>query len=307
MPLIITIVLKPDKLKEELLLALTINGKPRTALFYLRRIGFYTLVVLIVLVAIGPFVWLLITSLKTPENLYKRNPDLLPIPITFNNYTTVFQGTTFGINIWNSVLAASITTAGCLLIGIFAGYSLGRIQFAGRKVLLGIVLAVSMFPGIAIIAPLFLFFKDLQLINTLPALLLPYITFNLPLTIWLLAAFFRDLPAELEEAAEVDGATPFKAFYRVMLPLATPGIATAAILIFINAWNDYIFARTFMSRDTSYTAPLAIASFQGKGEFNEPWGQISAGAVIVTLPLILLVLVFQRRIVSGLTSGAIKG
>jgi multiple sugar transport system permease protein len=275
--------------------------------YYLRRIGFYALIALVVFIAIGPFVWLIITSLKTPATLFKRNPDLIPNPATLNNYTEIFQGLNFGINIWNSFLAASITTVGCLIIGIFAGYSLGRIQFAGRKILLGVVLTVSMFPGIAIIAPLYLFFRNLDLINKLPALLLPYITFNLPLTVWLLAAFFRDLPAELEEAAEVDGATPFMAFRKVMLPLAMPGIVTAAILIFINAWNDFLFARTFMSRDANYTAPVAIQNFQGVNETNEPWGQISAAAVIVTIPLILLVLIFQRRIVSGLTSGALKG
>jgi len=275
--------------------------------FYIEQGLFYALIALIIMIALGPFVWLLITSLKLPANLYKRNPDLLPIPATLNNYVEVFQGRDFGVNIWNSFVAASITTVGCLIVGIFAGYSLGRIQFKGRKFLLGVVLAVSMFPGIAIIAPLYLLFRNFNLINTLPALLLPYITFNLPLTVWLLAAFFRDLPGELEEAAEVDGATPFLAFRRVMLTLAMPGVVTAAILIFINAWNDFLFARTFMSRDSSYTAPVAIQNFQGVGDVNEPWGQISAGAVIVTVPLIILVLLFQRRIVSGLTSGALKG
>ncbi len=279
----------------------------KSARFYTRRVGFYALLTLVMVIAIAPFVWLLITSLKLPSNLYKRNPDLLPIPATLNNYADVFQGRNFGVNIWNSFVAASVTTVGCLLIGIFAGYSLGRVEFRGRKILLGVVLAVSMFPGIAIIAPLYLFFRNLELINTLPALLLPYITFNLPLTVWLLAAFFRDLPGELEEAAEVDGSTPFQAFRKIMLPLATPGVVTAAILIFINAWNDFLFARTFMSKDANYTAPVAIQNFQGVGDVNEPWGQISAGAVIVTVPLIVLVLIFQRRIVSGLTSGALKG
>lgn len=288
-------------------MALMTARRKHSTRFYLRRTAFYAMIALIVFIAIAPFLWLIITSFKTPTNLFKRNPDLLPIPATTNNYTEIFQGLNFGINIWNSLVAASITTVGCLLIGIFAGYSLGRIEFRGRKFLLGVVLAVSMFPGIAIIAPLYLFFRNLDLINKLPALLLPYITFNLPLTVWLLASFFRDLPGELEEAAEVDGATPFQAFRKVMLPLAMTGVVTAAILIFINAWNDFLFARTFMSRDANYTAPVAIQNFQGVNESNEPWGQISAAAVIVTLPLILLVLIFQRRIVSGLTSGAIKG
>jgi multiple sugar transport system permease protein len=273
----------------------------------LRVSGFYLLVVLIVLIFSAPFLWLIITSLKTPGNLFKRPPDLLPIPLYPDNYSLVFQGRNFGTNIWNSVFAATLTTIGCLLIGTFAGYVLGRINFPGRRTLLGIVLAVSMFPGIAIIGPLFLMFSNLKLTNQVPALLLPYVTFNLPLTVWLLAAFFRDLPVELEEAAEVDGAHPFTAFYKVMLPLAIPGIVTAAILIFINAWNDFLFARTFMSKDDTFTAPVAISQFTGVTADSEPWGQISAGAVIVTLPLVMLVLLFQRRIISGLTSGAVKG
>lgn len=271
----------------------------------LQKWAFGLLVGLIVVFCLSPFLWLLITSLKTPQNLYKRDPDLLPIPATAENYVNVFQAQAFHINIFNSFLAASGATIACLIVGIFAGYSLGRVEFPGRKFLLGLVLAVSMFPGIAIIAPLFLFFKDLNLINTLPSLLLPYTAFNLPLTVWLLAAFFRDLPAELEEAAEVDGATPFRAFWQVIMPLAMPGVATAAILIFINAWNEFLFARTFMS--TNKTAPVAIQGFAGVSEFTVPWGDISAGAVIVTIPLVFLVIFFQRRIISGLTSGAVKG
>jgi multiple sugar transport system permease protein len=270
-------------------------------------LGFGILVAFVVAFCMLPFLWLLITSLKTSDNLYKRDPDLIPNPVTVENYVNVFRGQAFGTNIWNSIVAATGATVACLIIGVFAGYVLGRIEFPGRGFLLGVVLAVSMFPGIAIIAPLFLFFKELQLINTTYALLLPYVCFNLPLTVWLLAAFFRDLPAELEEAAEVDGATPFQAFRKVIMPLAAPGMATAAILIFINAWNEFLFARTFMSTSSNYTAPVAIQSFSGVTENIVPWGDISAGAVIVTIPLILLVIVFQRRIISGLTSGAVKG
>ncbi|NWJ46848.1 MAG: carbohydrate ABC transporter permease [Chloroflexi bacterium] len=269
--------------------------------------GFYLGVAFIVVAATVPFLWLIITSFKTSDRVFKKPPDLLPSPPTFDSYINVFQGRNFGQNIWNSFVAASLTTLGCLLIGTFAGYVMGRINFPGRRFLLGVVLAVSMFPGIAIIGPLYLLFSDLKLINQIPALVLPYVTFNLPLTVWLLAAFFRDLPGELEEAAEVDGAHPFTAFYRVMLPLAVPGIVTAAILIFINAWNDFLFANTFMNKDSTFTAPVAISQFTGVTESSEPWDQISAGAVIVTIPLVLLVLLFQRRIISGLTSGAVKG
>ena len=275
--------------------------------FYIRKTGFYLMVAFILIVALGPFVWLVINSLKLDTDVRKRPPDLIPNPLTFSNYVDVFTGRSFGLNIWNSFVAASLTTIGCIIIGTLAGYALGRIKFAGRGVLLAIVLMVSMFPGIAVIGPLYLMFSNLKLVNQLPSLLLPYVTFNLPLTIWLLAAFFRDLPHELEEAAEVDGAHPFTAFYRVMLPLAVPGIVTAAILIFINAWNDFLFARTFTTRDTTFTAPVSVSQFTGLSDTNEPWGQISAGAVILTIPLVLLVLIFQRRIISGLTNGAVKG
>lgn len=288
-------------------MAVVANSRRRPPV-YARQIGFYLLIALVVIIAVAPFLWLIINSFKIENNIYKREPDLLPIPFTVQNYLDVFQNYDFGINILNSFVASTLTTIGCLLIGTFAGYALGQVEFKGKRLILGIVLAVSMFPGIAIIAPLYLFFRDLNLINTLPSLLLPYITFNLPLTVWLLASFFRDLPGELSEAAEVDGSTPFGAFYRIMVPLAVPGIITAGILIFINAWNDFLFARTFLSTDSTYTAPVAIATFSGAGgEYSEPWGSISAGAVLVTVPLVILVLFFQRRIVSGLTSGALKG
>jgi multiple sugar transport system permease protein len=281
------------------------TGKP--ARFYLRKTGFYGLIGLIIIVFTGPFVWLVINSLKLDFDVRKRPPDLLPDPLTFSNYVDVFSGRNFGVNIWNSFAAASLTTVCCIAVGTMAAYVLGRLRFRGRKVLLGIVLMVSMFPGIAVIGPLYLLFSNLKLVNQIPSLLLPYITFNLPLTIWLLAAFFRGLPGELEEAAEVDGAHPFTAFYKVMLPLAVPGIVTAAILVFINDWNDFLFARTFTSRDSTFTAPVAISQFTGLSDTNEPWAQISAGAVILTIPLVILVLIFQRRIISGLTNGAIKG
>ncbi len=284
------------------------SGKRRKPLrFYINRTAFYLLVALIVIVFTAPFIWLIINSLKFDSDVRKRPPDFLPNPATFSNFVDVFIGRNFSVNIWNSFVAASLTTVGCLILGTFAGYVLGRVHFKGRKLLLGLVLAVSMFPGIAVIGPLYLLFSNAKLVNQLPSLLLPYITFNLPLTVWLLAAFFRDLPQELEEAAEVDGAHPFTAFYKVMLPLAVPGIVTAAILIFINAWNDFLFARTFTNKDSTFTAPVAVSQFTGVTDTNEPWAQISAGAVILTIPLVILVLIFQRRIISGLTNGAVKG
>jgi multiple sugar transport system permease protein len=197
--------------------------------------------------------------------------------------------------------------ASALVVGSLAGYALARLRFKGKRVILTMVLGVSMFPGIAIVAPLYLWFSNLRIINTYAALVLPYVTFSLPLCIWTLTAFFQELPLDLEDAGKVDGATPLQTFLRIIVPLAAPGIFTCAILVFIYAWNEFLFARTFMNRETSYTITVALQMFQGMGEEQIPWGQISAASVIVTLPLVLVVLLFQKRIVSGLTSGAIKG
>ncbi len=272
-----------------------------------RRVGFYLFVAAFVAFCLAPFVWLAITSLKLPTDLYLIPPKLLPIPLDASNYVTIWQGRPFLQNILNSVVVASSATAISLLVGSLCAYALARLRFWGKDLILTMVLAVSMFPGIAIVSPLYLFFANLGIINTQPSLILPYVTFTLPLCIWLLTAFFRDLPFELEEAAKVDGASPLQAFWKVIVPLAAPGVFTAAILVFIYAWNEFLFARTFMNRAESYTVPPAISLFEGTGTFVIPWGQITAASVVVTLPLIVLVLVFQRRIIAGLTAGAIKG
>lgn len=256
---------------------------------------------------LAPFLWLLETSFKTPDDLYSIPPKLLPIPLNAQNYVTIWQGRPFLQNIANSAEVASAATAISLLIGALCAYALARLRFPGRNTILATVLAVSMFPGIAIVSPLFLFFSRVGLINSKTALVLPYVTFTLPLCVWLLTAFFRELPPDLEEAAMVDGATPLGALRRVIVPLAAPGVFTAAILVFIFAWNEFLFARTFMNSAESYTVPPAISMFEGTGTFVIPWGQITAASAVVTVPLIALVLVFQRRIISGLTAGAIKG
>ena len=256
---------------------------------------------------LAPFVWLLITSLKTPDDLYAIPPRLLPVPADFRNYVTIWQGRPFLQNVINSAVIASTATAISLLVGSLCAYALARLRFRGKDLILATVLAVSMFPGIAIVSPLYLFFSRLELINSKVALIFPYVTFTLPLCVWLLTTFFRDLPDDLEEAAVVDGATPLQAFRKVIVPLAAPGVFTAAILVFIFAWNEFLFARTFMNSAESYTVPPAISMFEGTGTFVIPWGQITAASVVVTLPLVALVLLFQRRIISGLTAGAIKG
>jgi multiple sugar transport system permease protein len=282
---------------------------PRHGLrFHLWRFLIYSLGIALLLgFCLAPFVWLLDTSLKTADDLYRIPPKLLPVPANFRNYLTIWQGRPFLQNVVNSAVVASAATAVSLLIGSLCAYALARLRFRGKNLILAMVLAVSMFPGIAIVSPLYLFFSRLELINSKLALISPYVTFTLPLCVWLLTAFFRDLPGDLEEAALVDGATPLQAFRKVIVPLAAPGVFTAAILIFIFAWNEFLFARTFMNSAASYTVPPAISMFEGTGTFVIPWGQITAASAVVTLPLVALVLLFQRRIISGLTAGAIKG
>ncbi len=264
-------------------------------------------ITLLLAFCLAPFVWLLDTSLKTADDLYSIPPKLLPVPADFRNYLMIWQGRPFLQNVINSAVIASAATTISLLIGSLCAYALARLRFRGKSMILAMVLAVSMFPGIAIVSPLYLFFSRLALINSKPALIFPYVTFTLPLCVWLLTAFFRELPADLEEAALVDGATPLQAFKKVIVPLAAPGVFTAAILIFIFVWNEFLFARTFMNSAASYTVPPAISMFEGTGTFVIPWGQITAASAVVTLPLVVLVLFFQRRIISGLTAGAIKG
>mgnify|MGYP000968892197 CR=1 FL=1 len=267
----------------------------------------YLGIVLFVAFCLAPFLWIVSTSLKAPGQLHSKPPELISWPPFWKNYVDVFRGRPFALNIWNSVVVAGTATALSLVVGSFAAYALARLKFRGRDLILSMVLAVSMFPGIAIVSPLYLSFSRLGLVNTKMALILPYITFSMPLTIWTLTAFFRELPMELEEAAKVDGCTPIQAFTKVIVPLSAPGVFTCAILVFIFAWNEFLFARTFMNNARSYTVPVAMQLFEGVGDYTIPWGQIGAASVIVTLPLIVLVLLFQKRIVTGLTAGAVKG
>ncbi len=200
-----------------------------------------------------------------------------------------------------------MTTALALIVGSFCAYALARLRFKGKFFILGLVLAITTFPGIAIAAPLFKLWTDINLYNTLIGLIIPYLTFALPLTIYILVSFFREIPKSLEEAALIDGATNFQAFYKVVVPLAAAGMATAAILTFIFAWNEFLLAITLTSSANARTVPAAIAFFTGSTQFEQPLGTISAASVVISIPLILLVLLFQKRIVAGLTSGAVKG
>ena len=200
-----------------------------------------------------------------------------------------------------------ITTVIAVILASFAAYAIARLDFPGKALILAGALAIAMFPAISTVGPLFDMWRTLGLYDTYPGLIIPYLTFSLPLAIYTLVAFFREIPWELEQAAQVDGATPFQAFRKVIVPLAAPGVFTAAILVFIFAWNDFLFAISLTSSDASRTVPAALAFFTGDSQFTEPTGNIAAAAVIVTIPIIIFVLIFQRRIVAGLTAGAVKG
>ncbi|HEX5504165.1 MAG TPA: carbohydrate ABC transporter permease [Thermomicrobiales bacterium] len=283
-----------------------VGGKETRAA--LRGAAFYVFVAVFIIFCLAPFLWTLITSFKSERDIYRVPTQYLPSPAVLSNWHTVLTLERFTHAILNSAIIASSATLLSLLVGASCAYALARLKFPGKNLVLTVVLAVAMFPGIAIVSPLYLQFSDWHLINNKLALILPDVTFTLPVCIWTLNAFFRDLPLELEEAARVDGCTRLQTFVRVVAPLAAPGVFTTAILLFIAAWNEYLFARTFMSVQSQYTATVAIAQFEGADIAQAtPWGQICAAAVVITLPLVILVLVFQRRIVAGLTAGAIKG
>jgi ABC-type glycerol-3-phosphate transport system permease component len=251
-----------------------------------------------------PFYWALVGSL-TPEARLFEGPAWLPLDAEPGHYAALFRERGFWVPIRNSLVVAGTTTALCILLGSLCAYALARLRFRGKVPLLSFVLAVSMFPQISIVSPLFLLLRNLGLVNTYPGLVLPYVTFAMPLAIWLLVGFFRQLPGELEEAALVDGAGRLRTWLTIVLPLSAPAIATTAILTFIYCWNEFLFALSFTLGPERHTVPVAIALFRGR--YQVPWGEVLAAAVVSTAPVALLVLAFQRRIVQGLTSGAVKG
>ena len=269
------------------------------------RLTVYLAAILFILVSFFPFFWTLLSSLKPGSQLFQINPPFWPRPFTWGNYLAVFLERRFYLNIINSLVVAGATTFICVVLGSLAAYGLARLRFQGKIAILGFILVVSLFPPVALVSPLFLLFEKAGLINTYLALILPYLTFALPLTVWLLTAFFRQIPLELEEAARLDGAGPLRTLWEVTLPLAAPGIFTTAILTFIYCWNEFLFALAFTTNDASRTIPVAIVMFSGY--HTVPWGQILAAVTVVTLPVAALVLVLQRRIISGLTAGAVKG
>ncbi len=261
--------------------------------------------VVVIASALVPFAWIISLSFKPGNEL--GNGKFLPRSLTLDNYSKVFQNDSFLAALRNSLGIALIATVIGVALGAMAAYAIARLDFPGKTVILVCALAIAMFPPVSIIGSLFNVWRSLHLFDTWPGLIIPYVTFTLPLSIWALSAFFREIPWELEQAAQVDGATPFQAFRKVILPLAAPGLVTAGILAFIFAWNDFLFAISLTSTDRARTVPAALAFFTGNTQFEQPTGAIAAAAVVVTVPIIVLVLVFQRRIVAGLTAGAVKG
>jgi multiple sugar transport system permease protein len=262
-------------------------------------------ILVVLLYALIPVVWVTSLSLKPPDQT--GDGRFIPKDISFDNYDTVFSTDTFNAALVNSIGIAGIATLVSIVLAAMAAYALSRLDFAGKALILSGALAVAMFPPISIVGSLFDMWRAVGLFDTWPGLIIPYMTFTLPLAIYTLSAFFREIPWELEQAAAVDGATPLQAFRKVIVPLAAPGVFTAAILVFIFAWNDFIFANTLTSTDDARTVPAALAFFTGGSQFEEPTGAITAASVVVTVPIVIMVLIFQRRIVAGLTAGAVKG
>jgi trehalose/maltose transport system permease protein len=274
-------------------------------MWIVRRAAFYLLVAAIVVIAVFPFYYAIITSLKSGTALFQV--DYWPKTFSLSNYVTVFTVGTFPRNLLNSLFVSAAVVVISLFLGVTAAYALARIRFRGRSLLLVTILSVSMFPPLAVLAGLFELIRALGLYNSLFALIFSYMIFTLPFTVWVLTTFVRDLPIEIEEAAIIDGATPWIIITRVFLPLMGPALVTTGLLAFIGAWNEFLFALTFTSNNEQRTVPVAIALLSGNSQFEIPWGNIMAASVIVTVPLVILVLIFQQKIISGLTAGGVKG
>ncbi len=267
--------------------------------------GWSLAIFVVIVVSLVPVVWIVMLSLKTSASA--TDGSFIPHHWTLSNYSDIFKLGTFTSALRNSIGIALIATVLAVILASSAAYAIARLNFPGKRIILAVSLGVAMFPQISLVGPLYNLWRQIGLYDTWPGLIIPYMTFALPLSIYTLSAFFREIPWELEQAAQVDGATPFQAFRRVIVPLATPGMVTTFILVFIICWNDFVFAISLTSTSAAQTVPAAISSFPGISQFTVPYGDIAAAAVVVTVPVLILVLVFQRRIVSGLTAGAVKG
>jgi multiple sugar transport system permease protein len=271
-----------------------------------KEVTLWSIALAVVLVyCLIPVVWIISLSLKKPEDIADQK--FLPSSISLENYEQVFSEGAFTAALRNSIGIALLATIISIVLAAMAAYAITRLEFTGKALILSGALAIAMFPPISIVGSLFDMWRRIGLFDTWLGLIIPYMTFTLPLAIYTLSAFFREIPWDLDKAAQVDRATPWQAFTKVMVPLAAPGVFTAAILVFIFAWNDFLFAIVLTSTDASRTVPAALAFFTGGSQFTDPTGAIAAAAVVVTIPIIIMVLVFQRRIVAGLTAGAVKG
>jgi multiple sugar transport system permease protein len=266
---------------------------------------FYVFLFLFVLVSMFPLIWIFKMSIVTKSELFASPPTILPQNPTGAEYTQIFSDPSFQKALLNSAIISGVTTVICLFFGSIAAYAIARLRFRFKSPVMTLILAISFFPAVAIIAPLFVQYSRVGLIDTYGAAIITDTVFALPLTVWLLVAFFRELPKDLEEAAKVDGATTIQAFRKVIVPLAAPGVFTTAILTFIFAWNEFLFATTFLF--TPDTQPVTVVIPNFASQYTVDYGAQAAAAVVVTVPLVILVLIFQRRIVSGLTAGAVKG
>ena len=271
----------------------------------LKKTAFYAIVVAIVLETLFPFYYAILTSFKSGTLLFEVN--YWPTMVSWDNYATIFESGSFPRNLLNSVVVATLIVASALLLAVTAAYALSRVRFQGRSLLLLTILSVSMFPQMVVLAGLFEVIRFFGLFNCIWGLIFSYMIFTLPFTVWVLTTFMRELPVEIEEAAIVDGASAWIIVTRVFMPLMWPALVTTGLLAFIAAWNEFLFALTFTSSNLTRTVPVAIALLSGASQLEIPWGTIMAASVIVTLPLVGLVLIFQREIISGLTAGEVKG
>ena len=284
------------------------------AKFYANRTVFWLLIAVIAIYLIFPFYWAINSSLKTENQLQMTPASFIPrdaitrdIDITFANYAAVLQNEAFGRGLVNSTIVAGSVVILSLLIGSFAAFALGKLRFRGKQPSLYVILSMTMFPQVAVLTGLYAVIRNLEL-PAIPSMILSYMLFTLPFTTWVLTSFFQGLPGELMQSAQVDGATPFQTFYMILLPLTAPALVTTGLLAFISAWNEYLFSLTFTTIEpAARTVPVVIALFTGQISRQEPFGEIMAAAVLVTIPLLILVLIFQQRIVAGLTAGAVKG
>jgi trehalose/maltose transport system permease protein len=269
------------------------------------QVLFWVMVVIILVFNLFPFLYALVSSFRPSQELFSTQ--IIPRSLTLDHYLAVFKDPRFVMSLVNSIIIAGVTVLIALGLGSLCAYALGRLPFRYKGFVLYLVLTMTMFPQIAVLSGLFVMLKTLGLFNTRPGLILTYLIFSMPFTIWVMTQYFRSLPKELEEAAYVDGASPLTVFWEVLLPLTVPGMISTGLLAFIGAWNEFLFALTFTVTDNMKTVPVVISQFSGVSAYEQPWGSIMAASMVVTIPLIFMVMYFQNRIVAGLTAGAVKG